>query len=293
MAQFSGRAANRYPTDTARHAAAGLDGTGTRKLDVTEMNPAFMVMAFALIGGLSVYYYNSRGRIQIDDQSSEGEQQQHFDAYQTWLYEHRTRGLPIEMICDSVPAGFDHDERLLCVLPGIDLLEPRAVRRSIRSGGSHYGGPTIRLARGLSFRLGASRSTGISESESFDELRKIDHGTLVLSTKRLAFLGSLRTNNSSLDDLIGVKDFAAGIQVHRERKQKAETYLLTYPLITDGLAITGEMIQLAIEMAKLAQAIDALEGAPPPAQIVWKKSPFAEDHGNPLQCGSLYERDRG
>jgi hypothetical protein len=96
------------------------------------------------------------------------------------------------MICDSVPTGFDHDEQVLCVLAGVDLLEPRAVRRSIRNGRSVYGEPTIRLARGLSFRFGASDSTGVSESESFDELRSIDHGTLILTTKRLAFLGSLR-----------------------------------------------------------------------------------------------------
>jgi hypothetical protein len=254
---------------------------------MTGIEPVFAVLAFALIGGLAIYY-NGRGRIQNSDESSEVEQQQ-FDAYQAWLQQHRDRGLPIEMICDSVPAGFDHDERVLCVLPGINLLEPRAVRRSIRSGRSHYGGPTIRLARGLSFRLGASGSTGTSESESFDELRQIDQGTLLLTTKRLAFLGSLRTNSSSLDDLIGVKDFADGIQVHRERKQKAETYLLTYPLIIDGLVITGAMIQLAIEMAKLAQTVDALEAAPPPAKVEWKKSPFLEDRGNPLQCGSLYE----
>jgi hypothetical protein len=123
-------------------------------------------------------------------------------------------------------------------------------------------------------------------SESSDELRQIDNGTLVLTTKRLAFLGSLRTNNSSLDDLIGVKALGNGIQVHREHKQKAETYLITSRLIVDGLVITGAMIQLAIDMAKqLAQG--ALEDAPP-RPLVWKKSPFFEVSDNPLKRGSLY-----
>jgi hypothetical protein len=189
----------------------------------------------------------------------------------------------------SVPAGFDRDERALCVLPGVDLLELRAIRRSIRHSRGVSGGPTIRLARGLSFRLGASGSTGVSESESFDELRQIDQGTLILTTKRLAFLGSLRTNSSSLDDLIGINDIGNGIEVHRERKQKAETYVLTSPLTIEGLLITGSMIQLAIEMAKLAQEEGALEAAPVPAQVKWKKSPYIEYNGNPLQCGSLYE----
>ena len=49
------------------------------------------------------------------------------------------------------------------------------------------------------------------------------------------------------------------------------------------------MIQLAIEMAKLAQAVDALNAAPPPAKVEWKKSPFLENRGNPLKCGSLHE----
>jgi hypothetical protein len=251
-----------------------------------ELVVVVAVVAFALIGGFLIYY-RSRRRVQISDQTREVEQQQ-FEAHQAWLQEHRSRRLPIEMICGPIPAGLDLDERVLCVLPGIDLLEPRAVRRSIRSGRSVYGGPTIRLARGLWFRLGTSGSAGTSESESFDKLRQIDHGTLVLTTKRLAFLGPLRTNSSSLDDLIGVEDFAGGIQVHRERKQKAETYLLTYPLIIDGLVITGAMIQLAIEMAKLAQAVD-----PPPAQVQWKTSPFLEDSDNPLKCGSLHESKSG
>jgi hypothetical protein len=205
------------------------------------------------------------------------------------MSDHRDRGERPKMICDEVPAAFDHDEQVLCVLPGMDLMELRAVRHSIRRGRSAYGGPTIRLARGLSVRLGASDSTGHSVSESVDELRQIDNGTLVLTTKRLAFFDSLRTNNSSLDDLIGVKDVGNGIKVHRERKQKAETYLLTSPLSVDGLVITGAMILFAIEMAKFAQTVDALEAASPPAQVQWNKSPFHEDRGNPLTCGSLHE----
>jgi hypothetical protein len=54
-----------------------------------------------------------------------------------------------------------------------------------------------------------------SQSESSDELRNIDEGTLVLTTKRLAFLGSLRTSNVKLDDIISVQSFADGVQIHR------------------------------------------------------------------------------
>ena len=138
-----------------------------------------------------------------------------------------------------VPLGFDSDELVVFVLPGVRLLEPRAVRRSR----SNYGGPTIRLAKGLSFRLGA----GTSQSESSDELRDIDQGTLVLTTKRLVFMGSMRTSNVKLDDIIGIESYTDGIQVHRERKQRAETYVLGQPLQIvegsgQGLTVFGPMI---------------------------------------------------
>jgi len=44
----------------------------------------------------------------------------------------------------------------------------------------------------------------------------------VLTSKRLVFMGAPRTNNASLDDIIGVNCHADGITVHRERKERAE-----------------------------------------------------------------------
>jgi hypothetical protein len=115
--------------------------------------------------------------------------------------------------------------------------------------------------KGLSFRFGS----GTSQSESFDELRHIDSGTLVLTTKRLAFLGDLRTTSAELGDLIGIHAFADGIKVHRARKQRAEHYqlsqMLEIPTELGTLAVVGSMIQAAIQMAKLDQEIVALEAA--------------------------------
>jgi hypothetical protein len=238
------------------------------------------LLAFAAVIGvvaLTRAYRNSGSGGQLPQRkwgiASEYEQQS--DPCWAWIGYHRQRALPIEMICGPIPAGFDHDERALCVLPGIDLLETRAVRRTIRSGRGSYGGPTIRLARGLSFRFGGSGSTGTSESESFDELRQIDHGTLVLTTKRLAFLGEQRTNSTELDDLIGVHTFADSIRVHRERKQKAEHYQLSQRLVIPTefgeLTVVGPMIEYAIEMAKLNQEITALEATWPPRRgLTWE-----------------------
>ena len=92
-----------------------------------------------------------------------------------------------------------------------------------------------------------------------DEQRAIDLGTLVLTSKRLAFLGSVRTNSVDLGDLISLEHYTDGIAVHRERKQKTETYVLTRPLtIADGggrgLPVFGPMMKTAIEIAKVMGA---------------------------------------
>jgi hypothetical protein len=190
----------------------------------------------------------------------------------------------MEMICGPVPLGLDLDELVVFVLPGVDLLESRAIRKSR----SYYGGPTIRLAKGLSLRLGA----GTSQSESYEELRNIDNGTLVLTTKRLVFMGSLRTSNVMLNDLVGVKPYTDGIQVHRERKERAETYMLNQSLQIlegpgQGLTVSGPMIMGAIQLAKTyhEQPIAALTSEARPTKPIFR----AEIPGaSPLQYGSLH-----
>jgi hypothetical protein len=175
------------------------------------------------------------------------------------------------------------------VLPGVQLFEPRAVRRSR----SYYGGPTIRLAKGLSLRLGA----GVSQSESSHELRNIDQGTLVLTTKRLAFMGSVRTSNVRFDDIIGINFYTDGIQLHRERKERAETYILGQAVQIvegpgQGLTVFGPMITAAIQLAKVYhENADALVLA---RQQVGVLKPTYREHQpgvSPLQHGSLYATD--
>jgi hypothetical protein len=128
----------------------------------------------------------------------------------------------------------------------------------------------------------------MGQSESRDELRLIDEGTLVLTTKRLTFMGSLRTTNVSLDDIVTIESYTDGIKVHRERKQRPETYVLGQQLqITQGsgkgLTVFGFMIEKAIQHAKLIQALP-----PPRAEPIYRpQTPGA----NPLQYGSLYSSE--
>lgn len=221
------------------------------------------------------------------DRDNKARYVQQLDASQAWLKERTDSCQQLEMICGPSPGGFDSDESMIFVLPGVRLLEPRAIRHSRSS----YGGPTIRLAKGLSFRLGSAAS----QSERNDELRNIDEGTLVLTTKRLAFLGSLRTSNVKLDDLISVQSFADGVQIHRERKERAETYVLGKTLqITEGsgkgLTVFGPMIMTAIQVAKVFYENPTAALALTQQQAVTPKPIYAEHQPgmSPLQSGSLY-----
>jgi hypothetical protein len=215
--------------------------------------------------------------------------------YAAWIKSCTDQYQPARMICGPVPGGFDGDEEVLAVFPDVNLMEPRAVRHSRGA----YGGPTIRLAKGLSFRLGGAAG----RSESVDELRAIDFGTLVLTSKRLAFLGSMRTNSVDLCDLISLQPYSDGIAVHREHKQKAETYVLTRPLtIADdggrGLPVYGTMMKAAIEIAKIIgetkpEAIALLRHEKLAVVQHNFKSPYvaAQEGRSPLQYGSLYRTD--
>ena len=83
----------------------------------------------------------------------------------------------------------------------------------------------------MSFRMGSVAA----RSESRDELRDIDRGTLVLTNKRLIFIGSKRTTNIDLRKIISITAYKDGIASQRENKQKTDVYkrqiLFNYVLI--------------------------------------------------------------
>lgn len=133
------------------------------------------------------------------------------------------------------------------VLGNIALHEPRAVRQTY--GG--YAGPTIRVAKGVSFRVGSVAA----RSESHDELRNIDQGSLVLTNKRMIFTGSKRTVNIDLKKIIAIEAYKDGVASQRENKQKTEYFIgsnrsnLTFT--TSGrshtVPFTGPILKAAIQ----------------------------------------------
>jgi hypothetical protein len=177
------------------------------------------------------------------------------------------RGTRIILVAGELPnVALAKNEELLCVLPRTTLVEPRAVR----TWHGRSSGQSIRIAKGFSVRMGASRGT----SESHEELRPIDAGTLVLTTERLFFLGLKRTTSTRLEKIIDIDNegYSNWLRVNREGKQKAECYQFDQSLRVDyeyngqtfSTPLHSEMIQGAIDQAVLFRRNPEL--AVPPAQ---------------------------
>lgn len=122
----------------------------------------------------------------------------------------------INLPTNDCPVILKRGEEPVVVLPNISLKEPHSVRTSY--GG--YGGPTIRVMKGVSFRLGGASH----RSTSHDEIKTIDRGTLTITNKRLIFTGSMKTLNYNLSKILSITEFKDAIGIQKENKQKIEYY---------------------------------------------------------------------
>jgi hypothetical protein len=105
--------------------------------------------------------------------------------------------------------------------------------------------------KGLSIRSGGFGST----SESHDELRQIDTGTLVVTNRRIVFVGHQRTVSVDMETLIGVDYYSDGIGVHCEKRNKIQCFVIplfsiestkTITQVVEKFPITGQMLHRII-----------------------------------------------
>jgi hypothetical protein len=131
---------------------------------------------------------------------------------------------------------------LFCI-PDVTLREPRAVT----TGG--YGGPSIHVATGITLRAGAFRA------QSHEELKDVDSGTLVLTTKRLVFAGALCSLEVDLAKLVSVDAYADALAIRRTGKERTEFFFgldhYRYEFTVEGRhhiePFSGLIIKYAIE----------------------------------------------
>ncbi|MEJ7727925.1 MAG: hypothetical protein WKG00_01790 [Polyangiaceae bacterium] len=97
------------------------------------------------------------------------------------------------------------------------LMEERTARRTV--GGSR--GTSVRLMKGVSFRVGASRAYSVPQAV----LIPIGEGTFVITNKRCAFVGA-RTVLVALDKVVAFEGFTDGIGLDYAGKKKAQYFRL-------------------------------------------------------------------
>jgi hypothetical protein len=85
------------------------------------------------------------------------------------------------------------------------LLEQRVIDRHYEGGSQ---GVSIRIMRGVSYRVGAQRGHLVSETG----IVPVSHGNLVLTNKRAIFLGDAKSFNLKLDKILSAEMYNNGIK---------------------------------------------------------------------------------
>ncbi len=176
---------------------------------------------------------------------------QHEADMEQWLTALKEGEVSIKMIYGNSPVLLKRKEELQVVLPNMALWEPRSVRQSV--GG--YGGPSFRIAKGVSWRLGAFKA----QSESHEELRAIDQGRFTLTSKRLVFSGAKRTVDINLNKLVSIEPYSDGIAVRTSGRQKTQYFVGIDPKqVTATVTIGGRVYQEPFTGLMLQYLIEGL-----------------------------------
>ena len=158
----------------------------------------------------------AREWINIENGGMSDENQKKADIEQ-WLRRLSIGTLKVNFEGVKTPIILKPGEDLLFALPNINLKEPRAVSKSRGS----YAGPSFRVAKGISFRMGSFSST----TESHQEIRNIDQGVLTITNERFVFSGRMKTINIDLRKVVQVDPFTDGLALHKEGREKTQYFV--------------------------------------------------------------------
>jgi hypothetical protein len=137
----------------------------------------------------------------------------------------RTGTTNINFVLEAPPLVVSEQEKVAAVLPKTTLLEPKTVR--VRQGSRHSS--STRIVRGYSVGSGSYSST----TESHEQLRAIDLGTLIVTNQRIVFMGKLKTISIDVNKMMGIDEYRDSIGIHRTDKPNVESFK-----ISDDLMLT-------------------------------------------------------
>jgi|LSQX01.2.fsa_nt_gb hypothetical protein len=139
-------------------------------------------------------------------------EEQRENDFKEWLTRLKDGNVKIQLSAINTPIILKKDEKCYISLPNMSLMESRSVRTG------SYAGPSIRIAKGVSFRVGGHRSS------SHEELKTIDDGIFSITNKRIIFSGIKRTININLNKIISMEPFKDGFLVNHEGTKKAQYF---------------------------------------------------------------------
>lgn len=119
----------------------------------------------------------------------------------------------------TLPFNFQKSEKVLWVFDNVDYYEK--VKKKHYSGG--YSGFSVRIARGLYWRIGGFRGKPVVT----EELEKVDNGVMVVTTKHIYFGGKERIFRIRLDKIIAFEPYENGIGIQRDAKSARPQYFVT------------------------------------------------------------------
>ena len=161
---------------------------------------AILIATIVLVGIIAVVSLCIRYLVR------EAEKARHMKQYKEWRRRLKSNGSLPEF---DAPIALRRDEVCYYSVQGARLCEPRAVR----SG--QYGGVSTRALAGVSIHSGGFRS------ESHDEWRCQDVGSLCVTSRRIVFAGGMQTRVIDLADIIASQASVSHFQLSSSQRQKA------------------------------------------------------------------------
>ena len=123
----------------------------------------------------------------------------------------------------EVPIFLKKGEEAYYLTSGVELYENRAVRKATRGEGI---GLSIRVVKGVTLHPGMFQSHPVIDRE----MTRVAEGKLVVTNKRIIFVGPEKNLVSEYKKILGLTPYATGFQVETEGRKNRELLKMADPV---------------------------------------------------------------
>jgi hypothetical protein len=161
-------------------------------------------------------------------------------AADAWMQQQLEIGTPLKLICRNItPNLLTSDEQLWALVP-VTLREARPV----------HTGAFVGVGMQVTSNLGVGGGT--YTGTTYDKLQNSDFGTLLLTDRRLLFLGRMHTTEINLGTIVHIDTYTDGIGVHSSDQQNVKVFSILkgarFTLNTgEQLPMFGRLLTAAIQ----------------------------------------------